>query len=266
MAVKRTVGAQVDRLDALRQSAERPLDDPPVAASGRDMAVAELVAQDHVLLRPQRHHRLVAAPAVVGPRRRALAGRQNGRVEVDRRHALGRALLKIGNHRRLRQTQTAQGQTLLAHRRLAAAQQGQVRLLEAGQEIARRLRRRQVVTQQKRQTVAAAQGLQVLARLPATSPQRQQALNHLRRRQSPLAALEKHLPIHDRSRPAAAEILQQDPNPAVRRHRTETNLMIQFEIKSIPRHPSIPSLTKQVKPLESKNPRNSSPFYKPHNP
>ncbi len=156
MIVERAVGAQIDLVNALRKAAKRPLDDPPVAARSRDMAIAELVPQDYVLLRPERHHRLVAAPPVIGRRRRALAGREDRRVDVDRRHALGRALLQVGNHRPIGQTQSAQGQALLADRRLAGTQQGQLGLLEADQEIARRLRRWQIMTQQKRQTVTAA--------------------------------------------------------------------------------------------------------------
>ncbi len=81
--------------------------------------------------------------------------------------------------------------------------------------------------------------LQVLTRLAAASPQRQKALDHLRRAQAPLAALEGDVTVDDRGRPAAAEILHQDRNPAVRRHRPETNLMVQFEVKPITRHRSI---------------------------
>src|SRR5438105_15753282 len=40
---------------------------PTVARSGRDIAVAELVGNDHVLFGPQRQYRLIAAIAVIGP-------------------------------------------------------------------------------------------------------------------------------------------------------------------------------------------------------
>ncbi len=55
--------------------------------------------------------------------RRALARRQNGRIDIDRRHLLARTPLQVANQRRVRQAQAAQGQALLAHRRPALSNQ-----------------------------------------------------------------------------------------------------------------------------------------------
>ena len=65
MLVQRTVAAQIDLVDAAGQRRERLLDHPAVARSGRNMTVAELIGDDHVLLGPQRQHRLITAIAVV---------------------------------------------------------------------------------------------------------------------------------------------------------------------------------------------------------
>jgi hypothetical protein len=51
-------------------------------------------AQDHVLLGPQRDHRLVAGAAVVGRKRALLLALEDRRIDVDRRHRLRPPLLE----------------------------------------------------------------------------------------------------------------------------------------------------------------------------
>jgi SAM-dependent methyltransferase len=52
------VGAHQDSPDARRQMGDRPLDQSPAAGPRRDVAIPELVRQDHVLLGPQREQPL----------------------------------------------------------------------------------------------------------------------------------------------------------------------------------------------------------------
>ena len=74
--VKRAVAAQIDLVDSAGQRRKRLLDDPAVARPGRDIAVAELVGEDDILLSPQGQYRLIAAIAVISPLCRPVCRRQ----------------------------------------------------------------------------------------------------------------------------------------------------------------------------------------------
>jgi hypothetical protein len=97
LLVERAVAAQTHLLHTARQRCQGPLDHAPVAGAGGHVAVAELVGQDHILLRPQRHHRLKAGSPVVGGERCPLVAFQDGRIDVDRRHRLRHPLLLPGH-------------------------------------------------------------------------------------------------------------------------------------------------------------------------
>ena len=88
------VGADQDLVDAWRQRRHGALHQTPVAGAGGHVAVPELVGQHHVLLGPERHHRLIAGPAVVGPARGPLLALENGGIDIDRRHRLRPPLLE----------------------------------------------------------------------------------------------------------------------------------------------------------------------------
>jgi hypothetical protein len=81
--VERAVAAQIDLGDAARQRGERLLDHPAVARAGRDIAVAELVGDDDVLLGPQRQHWLIATIAVICPLGRPFVAGDHGGVDVE---------------------------------------------------------------------------------------------------------------------------------------------------------------------------------------
>src|SRR6185369_13807730 len=52
------------------------------------------VSQHHILLGPQRDHRLVPGPAVIGPVRGPLLALEDGGIDIDRRHRLRPPLLQ----------------------------------------------------------------------------------------------------------------------------------------------------------------------------
>ena len=77
------VGPQGEVRDAVGQVGHGLLENPHVPAARRDMAVAELVVQDDVLLRPEHHHRLVAARPLVGHGRGVLVALHEGGFHIQ---------------------------------------------------------------------------------------------------------------------------------------------------------------------------------------
>ena len=164
---------------------------------------------------------------------------------------------------RLARARAAQAPALLAHRRAAAAQKRQGRLIERGQKVPRRLRRRQPVAQQQRQAVTLAQPVQVLGRLAPPPPIAPPGSPPSPRPRGPACASYRpprnldHLGIDDRRRPRTPEVLDQGRHPAMRRYRPKTDLVVELEVQTISHHRNPPTLTHQVKPLESKIPRHA---------
>ena len=57
--------------------------------------------------------------------------------------------------------------------------------------------------------------------------------------------------------PRTPEVLDQGRHPAMRRYRRKTDLVVELEVQTISHHRNPPTLTHQVKPLESKIPRHA---------
>ena len=170
MLVKRAVAAHADLGHARRQSGHRLLDHPAVARAGGDVAVAELVSQHHVLLGPQRHHRLVAGPPVIGRQGGLLLTRQNGRIDIDRRPCLWRPLLEPGDQPPAARGQALQPLTFRQYRAALALPQGWRRLVERLEKIPYRLGCRDRIPEQQRQSRVLAQLCQIFAALAAGRP------------------------------------------------------------------------------------------------
>jgi hypothetical protein len=111
---------------------------------------------------------------------------------------------------------TQQRHRLGGDRRLALLQQRQVLGMELRQKAARRLRRRQVVAQQQRQCLVLAKLIEILGAFTARRSHGQQAFDHLRDAQTPLAALQLDLPVDHRRGPGLAKRLDQSGNPRIR--------------------------------------------------
>ncbi len=165
MLVKRAVAAQIDLVDAAGQRRERLLDHSTVARSSRDIAVAELVGNNHVMLGPQRQHRLIAAITIVCAFGRALVAVDHGGVDIEgrRRHRL--TALQIEDELGIGLGQTHQRHRLGGHRRLAVLQQRQILGVELRQKIPRGLRRRQFVPQKQRQRLVLPKLIEILGPL-----------------------------------------------------------------------------------------------------
>lgn len=103
------------------------------------------------------------------------------------------------------------------------------------QKITRRLGRRECPRQHQAKTIGAKM-IEILASLAARSPKRQQALDHLRSAQAPLAKLTGNFSIDNRSRAAAVKMFQKNRHPTMRRDRSKTNLVIKLKIQPSP-HP-----------------------------
>ena len=81
-------------------------------------------------------------------------------------------------------------------------------------------------------------------------PQRQQALAHLPRRKTPLAALVRNRPVNRRRTARAPKVLDQRRHAAMRRQRPKTSLVIQLIVQTRPGQPNPPTLTHRLKTLE----------------
>ena len=107
------------------------------------------------------------------------------------------------------------------------------------QEVARRLRRWQIVTQQQRQRLVLAKLIEILGSFTACRPHRQQAFHHLRGAQTALAALQPDLPVDHRRRPGLTKRLDQSGNPRMPGDQPGFQLDINLEIQAL-RHSPVP--------------------------
>ena len=215
---------------------------PPIAGAGRNIAVAELVSDDHVLLRPQRQHRLIAAIAVIGALGGALVAGDDRRIDIERRRLDRVPALQIENQLGIGLRQTGQRHRLRSDARLAALQQRQVLGMKLGEEVARRLRRRQLMAEQHGQRLVLAERVEILCPLAAGRPHRQEALHHPGRAQTALALLQLDLAVDDRRRARQAERLDQPRHPRVSRDQARLKRRVDLKIKPIrharPPHPA----------------------------
>jgi hypothetical protein len=196
-------------------------------------AVAELVGDDHVLLRPQRQHRLITAMAVIGALGRPLVAGDDRRIDIERRRLDRPPALQIEDQLGIGRRQTGQRHRLRSNARLAVLQQRQVLGMKLREEVTRRLRRRKIVAQKQRQRLVLAELVEILCPLAARRPQRQQALHHLRRAQAALALLYLDLAVDDRSRAGQAERLDQPRHPRMSRDQPGLEFRVDFKIKPI---------------------------------
>jgi len=157
-ALAGAVGTDENLVHPWRQRRHGALHQTSVAAAGRDVAVPELIRQDHVLLGPERHHRLVAGPAVVGPARGPLLALENGGIDVDRRHRLRPPLLEKADQPATGLRQALQPLAFAWDLAGLALPQRWHRLVERLEEVTRGLRRRQAVPEQQRQRFPGSQG------------------------------------------------------------------------------------------------------------
>lgn len=179
--VEGAVAAQQDLVDPGRQGGKGAIDDAQIAGSGRHVAVAELVGEDDVLLGPEREDRLVAAQPVIGPLGRALVAVDDGGVDVERCRPYRPARLEVEHEFAICRRQAGERRALGRNARAAAAlHQRQVLVMELREKVARRLRRRQSVTEHRRKRAVLAELVEILGALAARRPQRQKALDHRR--------------------------------------------------------------------------------------
>ena len=106
--VQGAVGAQADLRDPLGQIGHGLLQDAQVPAARGDMAIAELVMQDDILLRPEHHDRLVAPRPVVGHGRRVLVALHEGGVHIQGGRPFPGPALEAGDQRAIRAAQPGQ--------------------------------------------------------------------------------------------------------------------------------------------------------------
>ena len=236
MLIESAVAANIDFVEGSRQRRHRLLDHPSIAAARRHVAVAELVGDDDVLLRPQGQNRLVAAFAFERVFGAALARSDHRRVDVERRRAHRLAALQIEDQLPIGGGQAQERRAFRRHGRLALMQERQIVLMKAGQKVARRLGRRQLVAKQRSQRRVLSETIEVLAALAPGRPQRQQALHHLRRRQSALARLHLHPIVDYRRRSGLAERLNQAWNASPRRDQTRLQRIVNLETQPLPSH------------------------------
>jgi hypothetical protein len=228
---ERAVAAHHDPLHPRRQGGQRRLDQPPVAGPRRHVAVAELVGQHHVLLGPERDHRLVAAAPVIGRPRAPLLAGEDGGVNVDGRHRLRPVLLQPGDQPAVDRAQPLQALAFARHLAARALPQRRRRLVEPLEEVARGLGRREAVAEEQGQRRILAQLHQILAALAARGPEREQPLDQLRRRQAALAALDHHPPVEHRRGAARPERLDHQRHPAMSGDEPRLRPLIQLERK-----------------------------------
>ena len=114
--------------------------------------------------------------------------------------------------------------------------------MELRQQVARGLRRRQIVTQQQHQRLVLAKLIEILRSFAARRPHRQQTFDHLRGAQTSLAALQPDLPLDYRRRPGLAKRLDQSGNPRMPGDQPGFELNINLKIQPIrhspPPHPA----------------------------
>jgi hypothetical protein len=228
--VQRTVAAQIDLANAAGQRRECLLDHPAVARSGRYIAVAELIGNDHVLLGPQSQHRLIAAIAVIGTLGRPFVAGDHRGVDVEGRRLHRPTALQVEDEFGIGLGQTQQRHRLGGDRRLALLQQRQILAMELRQKIARGLRCRQVVPKQHRQRLVLAELIEIRGPLTTRRPHRQQAFRHLRCTQPALAALQPDLPVNHRRRPGLTKRLDQSGNS--RMPRDQPRFQLNSDLKS----------------------------------
>ena len=111
--------------------------------------------------------------------------------------------------------------------------------MELRQEVARGLRRRQIVTQEQHQRLVLAKLIEILRSFTARSPHCQQAFHHLRGAQTSLAAFQPDLPLDYRRCPSLTKRLDQSGNPRMPGDQPGFKLDINLKIQSV-RHSPLP--------------------------
>jgi hypothetical protein len=164
---------------------------------------------------------------------------RNRRIDVEGRHRLGYPLLEKADQSTIGLRQSLEPLAFASDVTPLTLPERWCRLVEPVQEVARRLRRRQAVTQQQRQRRVLAQWRQVLTALAARSPKAEQPLHQLRGSEPALAPLDDYAGVHHRGRAAGAERLDQQRHPTMGRERRRLHPLIQLERQPRLRHPSV---------------------------
>jgi hypothetical protein len=228
--VERAVGAQEELRDPVGHVAHRLLQHAQVPAARRDLAIAELIVHNHVLLGPEHHHRLVAARPVVGHGRRVLVALHERGIHIQGGRRLPGPALEARDPRAIGGAHARQGGRLQGDRRLGPSRpQGPALDVEGLEDVPHGGRGRQRVSQQRGQGLILAEPREVLAAVPAARPERDETLDELRGRQAALALLDRNLRVDRLSDPELPEQLDHERHPGPARDQRGVNGVIDLE-------------------------------------
>ena len=211
------LGAQRDRLHALRQMAQALLQNAQLLVTGGHVAVAELRIQHRALFRPPAVQRLIRLELLVAMERVALVRLDQRRVHVQRRRLRRLVFVQELQQRLVHPPKAAQRLRHRRNERFSRHRLGRVRIVEPLQPARQRRRRgrrpfalappaalqrppfgaRQQIlldcAQDRRKAAVALQPLDVLHAIPAREVQQDHRQNHLDVEPA-LAAGRPHMP------------------------------------------------------------------------
>jgi hypothetical protein len=147
--------------------------------------------KDDILFGPEHHHRLVAPRPVVGHGGGVLVALDQRRIHIEGRRLLPGPALDAGHQRAIGDAQAREGRGLQGNRRLGTRlPERPVLDVEGLQEVPDGGGRREGVPEQRREALVLPECGEVLTAVPAARPERDQALDELRRREPALALLD----------------------------------------------------------------------------